>query len=280
MKCTKAIIPVAGYGTRRLPVAKAVEKCMLPLLNRPIIDYVVEDCIKAGITDIYFVVSEGAQLKKYYERDLRLEEYLKAKGKDDMLESILPPSNVRFHYVHQNTDVDPRYGTSVPVWLAAHEAVNPEDDELTLVIMGDQCLYRTDGGSEVADLIEQVTDSDAACGMVAVGVPDELVSNYGIIEQDKDGNFIRIWEKPSREEAPSNLNNASIYLFDKTMLGYIERDMEQVRENEHEITDPINAYVADGHKLAVVEAQGQYLDCGEVEGWVAANNWLLDQQSN
>jgi UTP-glucose-1-phosphate uridylyltransferase len=143
--------------------------------------------------------------------------------------------------------------------------------------MGDQCLYRTDGGSEAADLIEQVSGSEADCGMVAVPVPEELVSNYGIIEQDEQGNFVKIWEKPTRVDAPSNLNNASIYLFNKAMFDYIERDMQETRVNEHEITDPINAYVADGHKLTVKEAKGKYLDCGKVEGWVAANSWLLEQ---
>ncbi|NCU40297.1 hypothetical protein EOL73_00875 [Candidatus Saccharibacteria bacterium] len=84
--CTKAIIAVAGYGTRRLPISKAVEKCMVPLLNRPIVDYVVEDCVKAGVKDIYFVVSGDArQLRNYYERDMELEAYLERKGKNDLL---------------------------------------------------------------------------------------------------------------------------------------------------------------------------------------------------
>ena len=73
-KITKAIIPVAGWGTRRLPITKTIEKCMLPVGNRPIIDYVVEDCIKAGITDIYFVVSEGStQVKRFYSNNPKLE---------------------------------------------------------------------------------------------------------------------------------------------------------------------------------------------------------------
>lgn len=78
MKCSKAIIPVAGYGTRRLPVTKSIEKCMLPLLNRPIIDYVIEDVVRPGINDIYFVVSDGAtQFCSFYERNVLLENYLR-----------------------------------------------------------------------------------------------------------------------------------------------------------------------------------------------------------
>ena len=275
MKCTKAIIPVAGYGTRRLPVAKAVEKCMLPLLNRPIIDYVVEDCIKAGITDIYFVVSEGSQLKHYYSRDEKLETYLQHAGKDEFIPGIIPPEGIRFHFVRQDREKDPRYGTSVPVWLAK-EAMGT-GDEYVLVVMGDQCFYRADGGSEAADLIKQVEESTADCGMVAVPVPEELVSNYGIIEKDENDNFVRIHEKPKPEDAPSNLNNASIYLFNEAIFEYIARDMAVERTNEHEITDPINAFVADGHTITIASAKGEYLDCGKVEGWVAANNFLLKE---
>lgn len=277
MKCTKAIIPVAGYGTRRLPVAKAIEKCMLPLLNRPIIDYVVEDCIKAGIKEIYFVVSEGLQLKHYYERDEKLENYLIKTGKKYLVDCIKPPSGVSFNFIIQNREKDPRYGTTVPVWLA-REAIN--DGEHVLVVMGDQCFYREDDGSEAADLISQVQQSETDCGMVAVPIPLEKVSSYGIIEKDKDGNFVSIHEKPSPEDAPSNLNNASIYLFNKKMFEYIENDMAINRSTEHEITDRINAFVADGNKLNVVEAKGVYLDCGNLDGWVASNNFLLQQTKN
>ena len=77
MNCTKAIIIIAGYGTRRLPITKSIEKSMLPILNRPVVDYVVEDCIKAGITDIYFVVNKDAvQIRSYYGHNKVLEDYL------------------------------------------------------------------------------------------------------------------------------------------------------------------------------------------------------------
>src|SRR5687767_1023195 len=101
MKIKKAIIPVAGYGTRRLPITKAVEKCMLPVGNRPIVDYVVEDCLKAGITDIIFVVSEQfEQLQNYYGNNELLEEYLKGKGKTAQLQEVRELARkAKFHYV-------------------------------------------------------------------------------------------------------------------------------------------------------------------------------------
>lgn len=271
MDCTKAIIPVSGYGTRRLPVTKAIEKCMLPLLNRPIVDYIVEDCVKAGIKDIYFVISDGSQqLRHYYSRDTRLEDYLKNKGNENLIGEITPP-DVRFHFIEQDMQ-DPRYGTTVPVWLCRDYI---ESGEHVLVIMGDQCLYRSDGGSEASDLMQVVAENGADCGMIGVPVPHDEVEKYGVIEKDDQGNFVQIVEKPKKEDVLSNLNNASLYLFSSKMFNFIDADMHRPHNGEYMITDPINAFVKGGGTIKVREAKGEYLDCGTVEGWVAANNYLL-----
>src|SRR5689334_11009751 len=104
MKCTKAIIPVAGYGTRCLPITKAIEKCMLPVGNRPIIDYVVEDCLCAGIEEIIFVVGENfEQLKRYYGHNTLLEDYLKDRNKSTELGKVQAVGGgARFRYVIQD----------------------------------------------------------------------------------------------------------------------------------------------------------------------------------
>lgn len=274
MEATKAIIAVAGYGTRRLPVTKTIEKCMLPLLNRPVIDYVVEDLVKAGVTDIYFVVSGDArQLRDYYERDVALEEYLITKGKSDLVSAIQPPVGVRFHYIEQDLS-DPRYGTSVPVWLC-RDYVSP--DESVWIIMGDQCLWREDGRSEMSLLFQQITDQGVDGGLIGVEVPDEQIEQYGIIAMDDRGHFSHIVEKPSREQAPSNLNNASIYLLPGYFMGYLERQTAQKQDGEYFITDPINQFIADGKRLAVRRSDAAYLDCGTVDGWVTANSYLLSK---
>jgi UTP--glucose-1-phosphate uridylyltransferase len=272
MKCTKAIIPVSGYGTRRLPVTKAIEKCMLPLLNRPIIDYIVEDCARAGIEDIYFVISDGSeQLRHYYSRDIQLEDYLRRNGKERYIDSVTPP-NIRFHFIEQDMQ-DPRYGTTVPVWLCRDYV---DEGEHVLVVMGDQCLYREDGGSEARDLIDDVERSGGECGMIGVAVPEDEVEKYGLIEKDMAGNFTRIVEKPKREDAPSNLNNASFYLFNSAMFEHVVQDMARPHTGEYMITDAINSFVRDGGRMKVRESIGKYLDCGTVEGWVEANNYLLN----
>lgn len=277
MKCTKAIIPVAGYGTRRLPVTKAIEKCMMPLLNRPTIDYVVEDVIKAGVTDIYFVVGDGAtQLRKYYERDTKLESYLERTGKQEFIPAITPPEGVTFHFIEQDSE-DPRYGTTVPVWLCRDYV---DEGESVLIIMGDQCLYRQDGGSEAVDLMKAVEAAGGAAGLMGVRVPWEDVQRYGIIETTDTGSFVSIHDRPSREAAPSNLNNASFYLVPQAFFTYVEADMACPHEGEYMLTDAINAFVDDGNTIQVQAAKGEYLDCGTVEGWVAANDFLLKAQQS
>ncbi|MFZ2494438.1 MAG: sugar phosphate nucleotidyltransferase [Candidatus Saccharimonadales bacterium] len=275
MKCTKAIIAVAGYGTRRLPIAKAVEKCMLPLLNRPVVDYAVADCIQAGVRDIYFVVSGDArQLRDYYERQPVLEDYLRAKDKPELIEAITPPQGITFHYISQDLS-DGRYGTSIPVWLCRDYI---EDDEHFFVVMGDQTLYRSDGGSEASDLKQRVEKVGSAGGLIGNEIDWDQIANFGIIEKDDDGNYRRIIEHPKAGEVNTNLNNSSFYLFPAGFFDYLDTQIadKQTSEGEYFIIDAINSMVQDGKKMTVYTSQGTYLECGSLENWVKANQWLFD----
>jgi len=276
MKITKAIIPVAGWGTRMLPITKAIEKCMLPIGTRPVIDYIVQDVIKAGITDIYFVVGEqSTQVQNYYRSNIQLKDYLVRKGKEDKLPLIAPLENVSIHFITQPSN--DQYGTSVPVGLANHYI---DEGESALVVMGDQFFLRDDGGSNAADLVALAQERGVTAGLLGVPVPDEDVSKYGIIEKDDNNNaFVRIVEKPSREDAPSNLNNASYYLFDKEIFTFAETLPVNQARGEYEVTDAINAYVAKGKTIVVGEAKGQYLDAGNVDGWLHANNVVAGSNS-
>lgn len=262
--CTKAIIPVAGFGTRRLPITKSVEKCMLPVGNRPIVDYVVEDCIKAGVRDIYFVVSsESTQLESFYTRNEALESYLRANGKEAMIPSITPPQDITFHYIAQ--PADGRYGTAIPVALAREHIPAGES---VLVLMGDDFLYRADGGSDIADMVA-ASSGDALLG---VEIPRQDVSRYGVIHVE-DGYFRDIVEKPTPSEAPSNLINVSKYLMSSGLLDEVVTYVGNPEHNEPEyyITTPINTYVAKGGQIAVQPNTGRYCDGGTLEGWLAAN---------
>jgi dTDP-glucose pyrophosphorylase len=142
--------------------------------------------------------------------------------------------------------------------------------------MGDQFFLRDDQGSNAADLIQCVEEAGATAGLLGVPVPDEDVSKYGIIDKDEHNKFIRIVEKPSREEAPSNLNNASFYLFDKKLFELARTLPANPVRGEFEVTDAINAYVAAGGEITVGEAKGTYLDAGSPDGWLNANKTVLE----
>lgn len=267
MNVTKAVIPVAGWGTRMLPITKSIEKCMLPIGTRPVIDYVIQDVIKAGITDIYFVVGEqSSQLQSYYRTNILLNDYLRRHDKADKLPLVAPLKGISIHFVTQPSTGG--YGTSIPVGLTSEFIA---DDESALVIMGDQFMYRTDDGSNAAELIQLANNAGASAALYGVPVPDEDVSKYGIIEKDSDDHFVRIVEKPAPEDAPSNLNNASFYLFPKRIFELAKSLPASPKRGEYEITDAINAYVHEGGQIVVGEAKGQYLDSGSPEGWLHAN---------
>jgi UTP--glucose-1-phosphate uridylyltransferase len=264
---TKAIIPVAGYGTRRLPITKAVEKCMLPILNRPIIDYVVADCIAAGVKEICIVVGEDSfQVQRYYGKHVRLEQYLRSQGKYDRIETITPPKDIEFYFVTQPQDG--RYGTAMPVNIV-REFIG--DSESVLVCMGDDFLWNKDGTSELSKFIDY---SDGSTGLIGAQIDPKDVTKYGVIDVAEDGMYRRIVEHPSVEEAPSNLINVSKYVLNQDILQRIYEYCENEQREEYFIIDPINQYVQAGGSMKVYKSAATYLDGGSLDGWIDANNQL------
>lgn len=272
MSITKAIIPVAGWGTRRLPVTKAIEKCMMPIGNRPVIDYVVQDAILAGITDIYFVVNKAdTQLEKYYSHNTELEKYLQYAGKQEYLRYITPPQGIRFYYIDQDA-ASAKYGTAIPVGLCA-PYVKP--GESVAVMMGDDFIYNADGSSELARLISQTPVG--GCSMLGVEIDPQTVERYGVVEFDQNGNYFQMVEKPKPENAPSNIMNVSKYIFNYDLLQATAAYANVEITGEYKITEPINQYVITGGSMSVVRAQGQYLDAGDAYTWLYANQVILSQ---
>lgn len=273
---TKAIIPVAGWGTRMLPITKSIEKCMLPVGTRPVVDYIVQDIIRAGVKDIYFVVGEqSTQVQSYYRSNIQLNDYLRRAGKQDKLALVAPLRDVRIHFLTQPSTGG--YGTSIPVGLAS-EFIEP--GESAFVVMGDQFFWRIDGGSNAADLAELVEARGLSAGLLGNPVEEALIPQTGIIETDQQGNFVRIIEKPKLEEAPSNLSNSSFYILNKEIFELARTLPANPQRGEFELTDAINAYIASGGIIAVGEAKGDYMECGSPSGWLRANNAMARLQAN
>ncbi len=269
---TKAIIPVAGWGTRRLPITKIIEKSMLPVGNRPLVDYSVQELVKAGVTDIYIVISnvEPCQVKAFYQDNLALNQYLTDRGKSDRLELAKTlPDNVKIHYLPQ--DPSGKYGTAVPVAMVAEEY---NITEPVLVFMGDDFIWNPSSKSASDSLLEAVRN-DQESAMIGVEVPHDQVDKYGILSIE-DGLLTNVVEKPAVEDAPSNLINVSKYIISPELMQeivtYVNTHDFGPKDQEYIITDPIDTYIKKGGTMRVVSAEGQYLDGGSVEGWIHANN--------
>lgn len=271
-KITKAIIPVAGWGTRRLPITKIIEKSMLPVGNRPLVDYSVQELIKAGITDIYMVISnvEPCQVQEFYRDNHALNDYLVERGKADRLALAKTlPDHVKIHYTTQ--DPAGRYGTAVPIALVVEEY---NIDEPVLVFMGDDFVWNPDGESAAESLIHSLQNADESA-ILGVEIPKEKVDKYGVLSI-KDGKLTGVVEKPSVEEAPSNMINVSKYIMSKDLLrrivDYVKSHDFGPLDQEYLVTDPIDEYINEGGVMRVAPTTGEYLDGGSVEGWVHANN--------
>lgn len=278
-KITKAIIPVAGWGTRRLPITKIIEKSMLPVGNRPLVDYSVQELIKAGITDIYMVISnvEPCQVQEFYRDNLALNDYLVERGKADRLALAKTlPDHVKIHYTTQ--DPAGRYGTAVPIALVVEEY---NLDEPVLVFMGDDFVWNPDGESAAESLIHSLQSEDESA-ILGVEIPREKVDKYGVLSV-QDGKLVDVIEKPSIEEAPSNMINVSKYIMSRDLLrrvvNYVKAHDFGPLDQEYLVTDPIDEYIKEGGIMRVAPTTGEYLDGGSVEGWVHANNVVTGYQA-
>ncbi|MBR0465280.1 hypothetical protein IJJ02_00615 [Candidatus Saccharibacteria bacterium] len=269
---TKAIIPVAGWGTRRLPITKIIEKSMLPVGNRPLVDYSVQELIAAGVKDIYMVISnvEPCQVQEFYKDNLALNQYLIERGKEDRLELAKTlPDDVTIHYTVQ--DPSGKYGTAVPIAMVVEEY---NIDEPVLVFMGDDFIWNPGGESAASALINSLqNENDSA--ILGVEIDKSKVEKYGVlsVEDDKLTNVV---EKPTPEEAPSNMINVSKYIMSPELLQkivkYVAENDFGPKDQEYMVTDPIDEYIRDGGIMRVAPTSGEYLDGGSVEGWLHANN--------
>lgn len=269
---TKAIIPVAGWGTRRLPITKVIEKSMLPVGNRPLVDYSVQELIQAGVTDIYMVISnvEPCQVREFYQDNVALNQYLTERGKDDRLELAKTlPANVHVHYVTQ--DPSGKYGTAVPIAMVVEEF---QINEPVLVFMGDDFIWNPNGESSAQSLLKTLHDAEDSA-ILGVEIPHEEVDKYGVFSV-KNGMLTHVVEKPKVEEAPSNLINVSKYIMSPKLLTeiveYVRSHDFGPKDQEYVVTDPIDSYLKKGGVMHVATTTGEYLDGGSLEGWVHANN--------
>lgn len=270
MQIKKALITCAGFGTRFLPITKTIQKEMLPILDRPLIDYVVEDCIKAGIEEIIFVVSEhNKQIKHFYSENKRLYTYLEKMNKVAVYDRVKHlHEQARFTFVTQSDDE--QYGTAIPVKLAQEHL---KDEDAFLVFMGDDFIYNENGTSEAAKMIELFKETNASALATCIQKPEGLLHKYGVVKlRTNNGHSYleEMVEKPAPGTAPSNLVNISKYIFTPAIFEHLENQTLDQKSGELYITDTITTIAQTGDVVIHVP-QGEYLDGGYVGGWLKAN---------
>lgn len=270
MKIQKALIAAAGFGTRFLPITKTIQKEMVPVLNKPVVDYLVEDLVKAGITDIVFVINQhNDQIRHYFGENHRIEAYLKRTNKSHLYEQVKTlHEKAQFSFIKQK-DEDP-YGSATPVKLAQDALQN---EEAFVVLMGDDIPYSSDGSSEVSRMITHLENTGADALATFVTQPKDQLHRYGIAETfEKNGALYlkNLIEKPEPGTAPSNLANISKYILPPEVFEIIDRQKTDSKSGELYITDTVTQ-LAQNKDVTVYTPSGAYLDCGYLLGWLKAN---------
>ena len=269
-KVNTAVFPVAGRGTRFLPATKAIPKEMLPIVDKPLIQYAVEEAVAAGATRLVFIThrSKGA-IERHFQTNYELESILKDSGKEALLELLheTVPPGVRFYYVEQGEPLG--LGHAV---LCAKEVVG---NEPFFVHLPDD-LIRSDRGclSELSDIYEETGAS-----VIAVEpVPQERTSSYGIVDIDERSVLKQIVEKPDPKEAPSNLAVVGRYLLTPDIFDLLERT-DRGAGGEIQLTDAI-AELLPTQDITACRFSGVRYDCGNKYGYVTANLDLALEQED
>ena len=260
MKITKAIFPVAGLGTRFLPATKASPKEMMPVVDKPLIQYAVEEALRAGITDLIFVTSGTKRaIEDHFDQNFELEFRLKEKEKWDLLKELqsIPPAGINCIYIRQKEALG--LGHAV---LCAKDLI---DNEPFAVLLADD-LIDGPGLDEMVKMMEQ----QKSAGVLAVQeVPKAEVSQYGIVSVDQNQRILQIVEKPKQEEASSCLAVVGRYILPHQIFAALEQT-QKGRGAEIQLTDGIAKLLKDQTLLAH-RFSGTRYDCGDKLGYLKAN---------
>jgi UTP--glucose-1-phosphate uridylyltransferase len=246
---------------------------MLPILNRPVIDYLVSELVAAGVTEIAFVTLPGDdQIRRYFEETDWIKRYFYDRGWESKYAPVAELyerlSGITFGWIEQ--PVDGKYGTAIPA-LLARDWVGDAD---WFLASGDDVILRADGGSDLSDLVTARAAAGVPAALQVTEVPRDRVSRYGIIRtRDHNGHPVLdgAVEKPSPEEAPSNLASISRFLLGPDFFTTLEELKPDPTSGEYLSIAALINYAQDNPVL-VHTISGEYHDCGQPSGWLQANN--------
>ena len=265
-KITKAIIPAAGFGTRFLPATKATPKEMLPIVDKPVIQYAAEEAVAAGIKDIVFIIGRNKQsIEDHFDKAYELEAELAAKQKNLLLEAIqtIVPSSVNCIFIRQPTASG--LGHAI---FCANPVIN---DEPFAIILPDDLIH-TDGCGCLSQMIDIYNDTgESVLAVERVEGPE--ISKYGVVEiekvKDRVSKIQTIVEKPLFESAPSDLGVVGRYLLSHSIMKILG-NLAPGSGGEIQLTDGISELLK-SEKINAFEFYGTRFDCGSKLGFLKAN---------
>ena len=264
-KVTKAIFPVAGLGTRFLPATKSVPKEIMTLVDRPLVQYAIDEAREAGIKEFIFVTSRGkGALEDYFDNAPQLEQELRKKGKDELLE-ILKNTNMdsgEVAYMRQHKPL----GLGHAVWCARRLIAN----EPFAVILPDDVIAAEK--SCLAQMVEAFEETQSNM-VAAMEVPDDQASSYGVLDIKEDmGRIVStkgMVEKPQAGTAPSNLAVIGRYILTPQILRNLNKKKPGAG-GEIQLTDAIDEARESGEEVYGYRFEGQRFDCGSKAGFLQA----------
>ena len=263
-KVRKAVIPAAGFGTRFLPATKAMAKEMLPIVDKPTIQFIVEEAIASGIEDILIVTGKSKRpIEDHFDSNIELEANLREKGKNELLELVQETTGLRIHFVRQ----------SYPLGLghAVLQAKAFVGDEPFVVMLGDDLM------EDEVPLTKQLMDAyerTHASNIAVMEVPHEETSKYGIIDPDQElepglFNVRRFVEKPKPEDAPSNLAIIGRYLLTPEIFEILE-NQNPGAGGEVQLTDAIDT-LNQTQRVFAKRFDGKRFDVGDKFGFLTTS---------
>ena len=260
----KAVLPVAGFGTRFLPATKAIPKEMLPIIDKPLVQYAVEEALNIGIEEIIFITSPTKySIKKHFDKSQILEELLISSGKQEYVKKLNPDifKSIKFHYVIQ----EEQNGLGHAISLAKHLI----EDEPFAILLPDDLFFSEDSCLNQLKRVYIKTNSS----VIAVNEIDEdNIHKYGVIQPGFiEKNLIEvkgIVEKPIANEAPSNIAVCGRYILNSSIFNYLD-EVNPDKSGEIQLTDAIKLMLEKEKVIACIY-QGEKFDCGSKLGFVEA----------
>ncbi len=271
-KIKKVIIPVAGLGTRMLPATKAIPKEMLPVLNKPIIQYIVEEVIYAGFKEIILVThSSKNSIENHFDKSFELEATLEKRVKRGMLKEIREISKLNISMQSIRQGEAKGLGHAI---LCAKRLIGKEPFAVTLP---DMLISKENGNAGDSLKGMKLNFEKHEISSILLGKAKKAdISKYGIAQIKKSsklpgfGFVEKIIEKPSLRKAPSNLYAVGRYIFNNDFFEYLSK-VEPDKSNEIQLTDAIGNYIKDNNKVTAYLSEGRIFDCGDNIGYLIAN---------